>query len=82
MNKEKDQVIEIIRQLPDESTVDDIMEELYFRMQVDRGIKELDEEKGIPHQDVRDRLSRDGSKNNMVSSCRPKLTRNLLIYRT
>ncbi|HAJ80643.1 MAG TPA: hypothetical protein DCO75_12830 [Fibrobacteres bacterium] len=58
MNKEKDQVIEIIRQLPDESTVDDIMEELYFRMQVDRGIKELDEEKGIPHQDVRDRLSR------------------------
>jgi hypothetical protein len=58
MNKEKDQVIEMIRQLPDESTVDDIMEELYFRMQVDRGIKELDESKGIPHQEVRDRLSR------------------------
>jgi hypothetical protein len=58
MNKEKDQVIEMIRQLPDESTVDDIMEELYFRMQVDRGIKELDEGKGILHRDVRDRLSR------------------------
>jgi hypothetical protein len=58
MIKEKDQVIEMIRALPDESTVDDIMEELYFRMQVDRGVKELDEEKGIPHQDVRNRLSR------------------------
>jgi hypothetical protein len=58
MNNEKDQVIEMIRQLPDESTVDDTMEELYLRMQVDRGIKELDEGKGIPHQDVRDRLSR------------------------
>lgn len=58
MNKEKEQVIEMIRQLPDESTVDDIMEELYFRMQVDRGIKELDEGKGIPHKEVRDRLSR------------------------
>jgi len=58
MNKEKDQVIEMIRQLPEDSTVDDIMEELYFRMQVDRGIKELDEGKGIPHQNVRDGLSR------------------------
>jgi hypothetical protein len=58
MNKEKDQVIEMIRALPDESTVDDIMEELYFRIQVDRGVKELDEGKAIPHQDVRNRLSR------------------------
>lgn len=57
MIKEKDQVIELIRRLPDNSTVDDIMEELYFRMQVDRGIKELEDGKGIPHQDVRDRLS-------------------------
>jgi hypothetical protein len=58
MNKEKDQVIEMIRALPDESTVDDIMEELYFRIQVDRGVKELDEGKSIPHKDVRNRLSR------------------------
>jgi hypothetical protein len=58
MIKEKDQVIEMIRALPEESTVDDIMEELYFRIQVDRGLKELDEGKGIPHQDVRNRLNR------------------------
>jgi hypothetical protein len=58
MIKEKDKVIEIIRALPDESTVDDIMEELYFRMQIDRGVAELDEGKGISHQDVRQRLAR------------------------
>ncbi len=58
MNNEKDQVIEMIRQLPEDSTVDDIMEELYFRMQGDRGIKELDEGKGIPHHKIRNRLSR------------------------
>lgn len=58
MNKEKEQVLEMIRSLPENSTVDDIMEELYFRMQVDRGLTELDEEKGIPHQDVRNRLSK------------------------
>jgi len=58
MIKEKDQVIEMIRTLPDDSTVDDIMEELYFRMQVDRGLKELDEGKGISHQDVRQKLAK------------------------
>ncbi len=58
MIKEKDQVIEMIRALPDESTVDDIMEELHFRIQVDRSTKELDEGKGIPHEIVRDRLSK------------------------
>jgi predicted transcriptional regulator len=58
MNKEKDQVIEMIRLLPDDSTIDDIMEVLYFRMQVDRGLKELDEGTSIPHQHVRDRLSK------------------------
>jgi len=57
MIKEKDRVIEIIRALPDESTVDDIMEESYFRMQIDRGVAELDEGKGISHQDVRKRLA-------------------------
>jgi hypothetical protein len=58
MIKEKDQVIEMIRTLPDDSTVDDIKEELYFRMQVDRGLKELDEGKEISHQDVRQKLAK------------------------
>jgi hypothetical protein len=54
----KDQVIEMIRSLPEESSVDDIMAELYFRLKVDAGIKELDEGKGIPHEQVKERLSR------------------------
>jgi len=58
MIKEKDQVIEMISHLPDNSTVDDIMDELCFRMQVDKGIKELDEGKGISHVDVCNRLSK------------------------
>jgi predicted transcriptional regulator len=54
----KQQVIQMIETLPEESTVDDIMAELYFRQQVDIGLKELDEGKGIPHEDVEKRLSR------------------------
>ena len=54
----KQQVIQMIETLPEESTVDDIMAELYFRQQVDTGLKELDEGKGIPHEDVEKRLSK------------------------
>jgi predicted transcriptional regulator len=54
----KEQVIDFVRNLPDEVTVDDIMRELYFKIQVDKGLKELDEGKGIPHEEVERRLSR------------------------
>ena len=54
----KQQVIRMIEALPEESTVDDIMAELYFKQQVDAGLKELDKGNWIPHEEVEKRLSR------------------------
>lgn len=54
----KQQVIKMIQNLPDEVSVDDIMAELYFRLQVDAGLKELDEGKGIPHAEVEKQMSK------------------------
>lgn len=54
----KQQVIEMIQSLPDEITVDDIMAELYFKMQVDAGLRELDEGEGITHDQAKQRLSK------------------------
>ena len=54
----KEKVIQMIQQLPDKVTVDDIFSELYFELQVDSGIKELDEGKGISHQQVKERMSK------------------------
>lgn len=54
----KEQVIQMIRNLPDDVSVEDIMAELYFRLQVDAGLKELDEGKGIPHEEVEKRMSK------------------------
>ena len=54
----KEQVIQMIKSLPDEATIDDIMAELYFRLQVDAGLKELDKGKGIPHEEIEKRMSR------------------------
>jgi predicted transcriptional regulator len=54
----KKEVIKLIQSLPDEVTIDDIMAELYFKLQVDAGLKELDEGKGTPHEEVEKRMSK------------------------
>jgi len=57
MSGVKQQVMKMIETMPDEITIDDIMAELYFKMQVDAGLQELDEGKGIPHEEAKERLS-------------------------
>jgi predicted transcriptional regulator len=54
----KEKVIQMIRDLPEDVSLDEIMAELYFRLQVDGGLKELDEGKGIPHEEVEKRMSK------------------------
>jgi len=54
----KQEIIQMIESLPEDVTVDDIIAELYFRLQVDAGLKELDEGKWIPHEDVEKRISK------------------------
>ncbi len=54
----KQQVIQMIQALPEDITVDDVMAELYFKVQVDAGLRELDEGKGIPHEEVEKRMSK------------------------
>ncbi|MBI5525904.1 MAG: hypothetical protein HY897_06175 [Deltaproteobacteria bacterium] len=54
----KNAVIRMIETLPENSSVEDIIAELYFRLKVDAGLKELDEGKGVPHDEVKMRLER------------------------
>lgn len=56
MSPLKEQVIRIITALPEEATMDDVMEELYFKLQVDQGLKELEEGKGISHERVKKQM--------------------------
>lgn len=48
----------MIEALPEEIAVDDIMEKLDFMKQVDAGLKELDDGKWIPHEEVEKRIAR------------------------
>jgi hypothetical protein len=54
----KEAILEMIRKLPDNVTVADVMAELYFRQKVDQGLRELDEGKGVPHDQAGVRLQK------------------------
>ena len=58
MSKTKEQVIRIIERMPEEVSVADIMAELYFCLKVNSGLRELDEGKGIPHEQVKEHLEK------------------------
>jgi predicted transcriptional regulator len=52
----RDQMIEALRKLPPDATVDDAIERLLFLAKVDTGLGELDRGEGIPHDEVKRRL--------------------------
>jgi predicted transcriptional regulator len=54
----KNEAINIIGKMPDDSTLEDIIEELYFKVQVDEGLKQLDNGNFISHNEVKQRISK------------------------
>ena len=52
----RDRILEALQDLPADATVDDAIERLVFLAKVDAGLAELDEGKGIPHDEVKRRL--------------------------
>lgn len=58
MEAEKEKIIKMISEMPEDIGIDDVIEKLYFKIQVDSGLKELDERKGIPHNKVEERMSK------------------------
>jgi hypothetical protein len=53
----REAVIEMIRRMPDDVTMEEIMHALYVRQRIEEGIRELDAGEGIPHEGVRQRLN-------------------------
>lgn len=53
----KEEVIKIIQELPENVTIEDIMNKLYVRAKIEAGLKELDEGKGIPHEEAMEKIS-------------------------
>jgi predicted transcriptional regulator len=53
----KEVVIKSIQELPEEATWEDIQERISFVAGVRKGLRELDEGKGIPHERIREEFS-------------------------
>jgi predicted transcriptional regulator len=49
MAKIKDSLLELVRQLPDECTWDDVMYQIYVRQKIEAGIKDADEGRMVDH---------------------------------
>ena len=52
----KDRVLDAVRQLPEDASVEEAMERLYFLAKVERGLEEAEQGKVMDHQEVRDRF--------------------------
>lgn len=56
MNSVKQAARELIDQLPDSVSWNELMYELYVKQKIESGLKELDDGRGISHEDVRRQL--------------------------
>lgn len=58
MAKAKAEAIEMIKQLPDDVTTSVIMEELFFKQQVEKGLQDVAEGRVLSHQELKERIAR------------------------
>jgi predicted transcriptional regulator len=52
----RDRIIEALRQMPPDATLDDAIERLVFLAKIEAGLAELDAGKGVPHEEARRRF--------------------------
>ena len=54
---EKEIVLETIRALPDDCSIDEIAERIEFMAAVQKGLDQLDRGEGVPHEEVKKQLA-------------------------
>ena len=52
----RDQVLEVIRTLPQETSVEEAMERLYFLANIEAGLRQVEDGQVLSHKDVKRRL--------------------------
>ena len=54
----KEEVIRFIKGLPENVTLEDILEELYVRAKIEKGLQDLNTGKTVSHNEVKEKLSK------------------------
>ena len=58
MAKAKTEALELIKKLPEDVTTIGIMEELFFKQQVEKGLLDVDEGRVLSHEELKERIAR------------------------
>ncbi len=58
MGKEKAEALELIKKLPDDVTTSTIMDELFFKQQVDKGLQDVEKGRVLTHEELKERIAR------------------------
>ncbi len=58
MSDEKQAAIDLIQRLPDDATTTDIIEELYFKQVVDKGLRDAKEGGLLSHTELKERIAK------------------------
>lgn len=52
----KEQLHSAIDSLPDQATIDDAMEKIYFMYKVEKGIEQADNGQTVPHEEAKEKI--------------------------
>ena len=53
----KKQILRVVEQLPEDATIEDAIEQLYFLAKIEKGIREADAGLTVSHDEAKKRLS-------------------------
>ncbi len=57
MSETKETILELVRELPTSEEIEAVMEGLYVRLKIERGLKDLQEGRIITHEEVREKYA-------------------------
>jgi predicted transcriptional regulator len=54
----KERVLQAVSSLPEDASIEDVMDHLLFLAKIERGIKQADAGQTIPHSEVKERMAK------------------------
>ena len=58
MTTEKENILEMIKTLPNDISMEDIIEAIYVRQKIEKGLKDSEEGKLFTHEEAKERLAK------------------------
>lgn len=52
----KERLWQVLRSLPEDVALEDVIEQVYLLFKIDRGVRQLDAGEGIPHEEAKERF--------------------------